>query len=71
MFENAHRRRQSARIFCQVFTKRKIYFSGHIRQYTKVVGLFERQMFENVHGTQKREILYIRQFLSDRWQGEF
>lgn len=59
MFEDTDRWWQSSCIICKVFTKWKIYSSSDTWQHTKVVGLQQRKMSENVHRPSKWKILHI------------
>lgn len=69
MFENTDRRRQSTRFIRQVFTKRKVYFGGYFGQHSEIMGLFKGKVLEDIHRTQKREILHLREFFRYWWKG--
>lgn len=67
--ENTNRRRQSARVVCQILAQRQVHFGRHARQHPEAVGLLEGQMPQDVHRTQERKVLHFRQFLSHRRKG--
>ena len=71
VFEDSNWWWQSTSLLCQVLTQWEVYFGSHLGQYSQTLGLLQGKVFENLHWTQKRKVLYLCQLLGYWRKGEF